>query len=165
MLFQLMELTLPYQVDCYTLLQENSTNTENSLRGVFSRATDFSPCVLLLRHLEALMYITQQLDPTQGATFRSPLFGKLTNQLPQEPRIALVLQECLDGLLQPWRLTGHPLVVVGTTSTAQECSPGLLGCFKHEISIEVGYALCPSTLFQAKTHSPRMSFNVAKSGG
>jgi peroxin-6 len=58
---------LPHQVDCYTLLQENSTHTENFLRVVFSQATDSSPCVLLLRHLEALMYITQQLDPTQGA--------------------------------------------------------------------------------------------------
>ena len=58
----------PHQVDCYTLLQENSTQTENSLRSVFSRATDFSPCVLLLRHLEALMHITQQIDPTQGET-------------------------------------------------------------------------------------------------
>jgi len=56
-----------HQVDCYTLLQENSTRTENSLRGVFSRATAFSPCVLLLRHLEALMHITQPPDPTQGA--------------------------------------------------------------------------------------------------
>ncbi|KAF9646869.1 AAA-domain-containing protein [Thelephora ganbajun] len=107
-----------FEVDCYTLLQENSTRTENSLRGVFSQATDFSPCVLLLRHLEAFMHITQQPDPIQ------------------EPRIARVLQECLDGLLQSWRLTGYPLVVVGTTGTAQECSPGFLGCFKHEISIE-----------------------------
>ena len=61
------KLTLFHQVDCYTLLQENSTQTESFLRGVFSRATDFSPCVLLLRHLEALMHITQ-LDPTQGTT-------------------------------------------------------------------------------------------------
>ncbi|KAF9792299.1 AAA-domain-containing protein [Thelephora terrestris] len=107
-----------FEVDCYNLLQENSTRTENSLRGVFSRATDFSPCVLLLRHLEALMHTTQQPDTRQ------------------EPRVAHVLQECIDGLLQPWRLTGHPLVVVGTTSTSQECSPGLLGCFKHEINVE-----------------------------
>jgi hypothetical protein len=61
---------LPYQVDCYTLLQENSTHTENYLRGVFSQATGFSPCVLLLRHLEALMQIAQRLDSTQGATTR-----------------------------------------------------------------------------------------------
>lgn len=57
-----------HQVDCYSLLQENSTRTENSLRGVFSRATDFSPCVLLLRHLEALMHTTWQPDTRQGAT-------------------------------------------------------------------------------------------------
>jgi hypothetical protein len=59
---------LSHQVDCYSLLQENSTRTENSLRGTFSRATDFSPCVLLLRHLEALMHTTQQPDTRQGAT-------------------------------------------------------------------------------------------------
>lgn len=78
MLFQWPSLHLPYQVDCYTLLQENSTQTENSLRGVFSRATDFSPCVLLLRHLEAVMHITQQLDPTQGAMMAG-FFGELIN--------------------------------------------------------------------------------------
>lgn len=55
------------QVDCYTLLQENSTRTENSLKGVFSKATNFSPCVLLLRHLEALTYIMQPPGSTQGA--------------------------------------------------------------------------------------------------
>jgi len=53
-------------VDCFTLLQENSTRTENSLRGAFSQAANCSPCVLLLRHLEALMHITQVPDPTQG---------------------------------------------------------------------------------------------------
>ena len=65
-----------------------------------------------------------------------------------------VLQECLDGLLQSWRLTGYPLVVVGTTSNTQECSPGLLGCLKHEISVEVGYCTCLTTQFSCKTQSP-----------
>ena len=65
-----------------------------------------------------------------------------------------VLQECLDGLLQSWRLTGYPLVVVGTTSNTQECSPGLLGCLKHEISVEVGYCTCLTIQFSSKTQSP-----------
>jgi peroxin-6 len=65
-----------------------------------------------------------------------------------------VLQECLDGLLQSWRLTGYPLVVVGTTSNAQECSPGLLGCLKHEISVEVGYGTYITPQFSSKTQSP-----------
>ena len=44
-------------------------------------------------------------------------------------------------------------MVVGTTSTAQECSPGLLSCLKHEISIEVGYGLSPSP-------TPSLTWNV-----
>lgn len=61
------------------MLQENSTRTEHSLRGVFSRATDCSPCVLLLRHLEALMHIAQAQDPTQGA--RSAIHILITDSL------------------------------------------------------------------------------------
>ena len=56
-----------HQVDCFTVLQENSTRTEGSLRGAFSQAANCSPCVLLLRHLEALMHIAQVPDLTQGA--------------------------------------------------------------------------------------------------
>jgi peroxin-6 len=45
----------------------------------------------------------------------------------------------MDELRQPWKLTGYPVVIVGTTCDPAKCSPGILAAFKHEIVFDVRY--------------------------
>lgn len=55
-----------YQVNCYDLLGENDTKTEGLLRARFEQATSCSPCVLVMRHLEAFMQTTQPAEAGKG---------------------------------------------------------------------------------------------------
>ncbi len=47
------------QVDCYELLEETDTRTEATLQVRFEQASRMTPCLLVLRHLEALSQTTQ----------------------------------------------------------------------------------------------------------
>ena len=48
------------EVDCYDLIGENDTKTEGTLRVRFEQASQCSPCILVLRKLEAFAQSTQQ---------------------------------------------------------------------------------------------------------
>ncbi|KZV91614.1 AAA-domain-containing protein, partial [Exidia glandulosa HHB12029] len=104
-----------YEVNCYDLLGESEAATEGTLRARFERAAECAPCVLLLRHLEALARNSQVLE-----TGRDPL-------------VVAALRSCIDDLRAAWRTSEFPVFVLGTTSDADKLPPSLLGCFKHEI--------------------------------
>ncbi|KAA1478381.1 AAA-domain-containing protein [Dentipellis sp. KUC8613] len=104
------------EVDCFDIVVEDITKAEAILRARFDQATLCAPCVLVLRHLEAL--------------------SLSTNTAGREPVLVNVLSELVNGLQGPWRLSGYPTLAVGTTSDLPRVSATLLSCFKHEISIE-----------------------------
>jgi len=54
------------QVDCFSLIGENNTKTEGTLRVRFDQACACSPCILVLRNIEALIQSTQPLDAGKG---------------------------------------------------------------------------------------------------
>lgn len=124
-------------MDCFDLIGDNDIQTEGTMRTRFEKAASCSPCIFLLRHIDALMQTTQTLEPGKGMLLTSCTFTRLIDVPHTEPYIASVLRECLDELQQPWKLTGYPVIVAGTTSDPAKCSPGLLACFKHEIAFEV----------------------------
>lgn len=51
------------QVNCYALIGENDNQTEGTLRARFDKATSCSPCLLVLRHVDALSQTTQGSEP------------------------------------------------------------------------------------------------------
>ncbi|EIN07593.1 AAA-domain-containing protein [Punctularia strigosozonata HHB-11173 SS5] len=106
------------EVDCYQIIGENDTQTEGTLRARFEKAAMCSPCILVLRHVDALAQTTQAQDA-----------GK-------DPTITAALNDCIDSLNETWKLTGYPVVVVGTTSNPNMVATHLMSCFKHEISME-----------------------------
>jgi hypothetical protein len=61
----------------------------------------------------------------------------LTNYALAEPAIVNVLRDSLVGMQSNWRLTGYPVIVIGTTSESGRVPPSLLSCFKQEIVFEV----------------------------
>ncbi|KAI0948498.1 hypothetical protein AcV7_009223 [Taiwanofungus camphoratus] len=107
-----------FEVSCYDILGENDAKTEGTLRARFERAASCSPCILLLRHIDALSQTTQGLEP-----------GK-------DPSVADTLRECMTSLQQSWALTSFPILVVATTSNPDRVPPRVLSYFKHEITFE-----------------------------
>ncbi|KAH9056622.1 AAA-domain-containing protein [Lactarius vividus] len=107
-----------FEVNCYDFLGENDTKTEGLLRVRFEQATSCSPCVLVMRHLEAFAQTTQPAEP-----------GK-------DPVIVNVIKELFQDLYGSWRLTGYPILVFGTTTEPGRVPPNLVSCFKHEVDFE-----------------------------
>lgn len=54
-----------------------------------------------------------------------------------ESPIGAVLRECLDELHNGWKLTGHPVLLFGTTAEPARVPLGVQTCFKQEIVFEV----------------------------
>ena len=110
------------------------------LRVKFEQASTCTPCLLVLRHLEALTQTTQTVEGKKGIDrfmesypFHLPVF------LRQDSQIVTALRECMDGIQTSWKTTGYPLIVVGTTSASGSLPVGLASCFKQEILFEVSY--------------------------
>ncbi|KAF5330107.1 hypothetical protein D9758_018140 [Tetrapyrgos nigripes] len=105
------------EVNCYDVIGENDAKTEGFLRARFENASTCSPSVLILRHLEAFSQTTQS-EP-----------GK-------EPIIVNALRDCIKQAQRSWKVTGHPTVIIGTTSQSDRVPNGLLSCFKHEVEFQ-----------------------------
>lgn len=105
-------------LDCYDLLGETDVKTEGNLLARVERAAACTPCMLVLRHIEALARKSQAVETGQ------------------EPTIAATLQEAIRIASYAWKKTGYPLVVVGTASDADKVPVSVLGCFKEELAIE-----------------------------
>ncbi|CAK5264057.1 unnamed protein product [Mycena citricolor] len=98
------------EVDCFDLLGETDIKTEGTLRARFDKAEECSPCVLLLRHLEALCS-----DPNKD----SPIFA--------------ALRDCIQTVQKCWKPSGHPVLVFGTISALDQVPVAMLSCFKHRV--------------------------------
>ncbi|KAI1788454.1 AAA-domain-containing protein [Ganoderma leucocontextum] len=107
-----------FEVDCYDVIGDTDAKTEGTLQARFERAADCSPCILLLRHIDAFAQSTQAQEP-----------GK-------EPAVAEALRDCIASLQPSWNLTGFPVVLVGTTDSHERVPPKILSCFKHEVVFE-----------------------------
>ncbi|KAH8829712.1 AAA-domain-containing protein [Flagelloscypha sp. PMI_526] len=107
------------EINLFNIINDTAIRTEGSLRARFDQAKDCCPCIIVLRHLDALTQTTQGLEP-----------GK---ELP----LASVLSECLQDLQGKWNATGFPVVVTGTTSIPEKIPQELLNHFKHNIKFEV----------------------------
>lgn len=112
-------LRLDDQLDCYDLLGETDVKTEGNLSARFERAASCTPCVLVLKHIEALARKSQTLETGQ------------------EPTITAVLEDCFNTARSAWVSSGYPLVCVATVTDPDKVPASLLGLFKEELSIEV----------------------------
>lgn len=107
-----------FELDCYDLLGETDVKTEGNLLARVERAAACTPCVLLLKHIEGLARKSQAVETGQ------------------EPTISATLQQSLQTAQDSWKLSGNPLVIVGTTADPDKIPISVLGCFKEEMSIE-----------------------------
>ncbi|PPQ98809.1 hypothetical protein CVT24_003363, partial [Panaeolus cyanescens] len=107
-----------FEIDCYDLLGDTDTKTEGTLRARFEQAKACTPCLLVLRHLEAFSTNTQD------------------SQSDKDSVTVMALRDCIDDMKSAWKLTGYPLILVGTISESSSSSSTLLSSFKQEILFE-----------------------------
>ena len=67
------------QLNCFDVVGENDTHTEGFLRARFEKASLCSPCILVLRHIDALSQITQNSETGKGTYFISPHLADVLN--------------------------------------------------------------------------------------
>ncbi|KAE9389752.1 AAA-domain-containing protein [Gymnopus androsaceus JB14] len=133
------------EVNCYDIIGETDIKTEAFLRARFENAIACSPCMLVLRHLEAFAQSTQR--PENG----------------KEPVIVNVVRDCIQSAHHAWKSSGYPVITCGTTSMVERVPTGLLSCLKHEVSFEAPdeqerYRVL-DTLLQSMVISPDVSLS------
>ena len=124
-------------MDCYDLIGENDAKTEGTLQARFERASSCSPCILLLRHIDAFAQSTQGQEPGKGSPLISPTTQHSDANTTLEPAVAEAIRDCIAGLQPSWNLTGFPVLLFGTTDIPERVPPKILSCFKHEVAFEV----------------------------
>ncbi|CAG8465584.1 12000_t:CDS:10 [Ambispora gerdemannii] len=107
-----------YEVNCFDFAGETDAKIETSIRARLHNAITYSPCVFLLRHVEALARKSAVLETGQ------------------EPTVSVTLQDCFKQLVGSFKRIGHPVLVIGTTSDIEKIPASVIGCFRHQISFE-----------------------------
>ncbi|KAG9287545.1 hypothetical protein G9A89_019606 [Geosiphon pyriformis] len=107
-----------YEVNCFDFAGETDAKTEASLRTRIHNSMTYSPCVFLLRHIDALAKKSAVLETGQ------------------EPTIAITLQDCFKLLVDSFSTVGHPVLVVATTGDIEKIPASVIGSFRHQIVFE-----------------------------
>jgi len=63
------------QINCYDILGESDVKTEATLQVRLEQARECSPCLLVMRHLEALSQTTQAAEPGKGMETKLVVVG------------------------------------------------------------------------------------------
>ncbi|ORY82658.1 P-loop containing nucleoside triphosphate hydrolase protein [Protomyces lactucae-debilis] len=103
------------EVNCYHLVGETDVKTEAYLRFRFEKAGACSPCILLLRNIDALAKKKDDMESGQESAMR------------------FVLADCLKRVAVD--AGEFPVAVVATTSEKDKVPDGILGCFRHEVEM------------------------------
>ncbi|KDE02293.1 hypothetical protein MVLG_07138 [Microbotryum lychnidis-dioicae p1A1 Lamole] len=131
------------ELDCYDLIGESDVKTEGHLRARIDNALSCSPCIMLLRNIEALARKSQALETGQ------------------EPAMTTVLKECFATARQGWKTSGFPVIIIATTCDIEKLPRGVLGAFKEEIAIEAPNEAERLTILRSLTRSSVIAPDVS----
>ncbi|KAG0340210.1 peroxisomal assembly protein [Podila humilis] len=106
------------EVNCFDIASDTDAKTEVALRAKFDKAIACGPCILLLRHIDALARKSVALETGQ------------------EPILSTVLKDCFTQLGEAFKTMGHPVTVIATTGDIDKVPTSVLGCFLHEIGFD-----------------------------
>ncbi|KAJ2163170.1 peroxisomal assembly protein [Coemansia sp. RSA 552] len=111
-----------YELNCFDVLSDTEDKTAQVLQMYFQNARRYTPCILHLRAVDALV----QASNTQSG-----------QETPDDLPIARVLKACVASAAQAHRDTGHPLIVIATSSQPDKVPASLATAFRHEIELPV----------------------------
>ncbi|KAI7825209.1 P-loop containing nucleoside triphosphate hydrolase protein [Gamsiella multidivaricata] len=106
------------EVNCFDIASDTDAKTEVAVRARFDKAVACGPCILLLRHIDALARKSVALETGQ------------------EPILSTVLKDCFTQLGDAFKTMGHPVTVIATTGDIDKVPTSVLGCFLHEIGVD-----------------------------
>lgn len=124
------------QVNCYDLIEDKDSVTEGVLRARFSKAAESSPCILILRYLDALSQTTEVKE--HGKRLSQPNQTQLELIACVDPPLTNAIRECISELQESWKETSYPVIVCGTCTEVDHVHISLRSIFKHEINFHVG---------------------------
>eukprot|EP01127_Copromyxa_protea_P002913 TRINITY_DN12832_c0_g1_i1.p1 TRINITY_DN12832_c0_g1~~TRINITY_DN12832_c0_g1_i1.p1 ORF type:complete len:890 (-),score=146.22 TRINITY_DN12832_c0_g1_i1:59-2527(-) len=112
-----------HKVNCYSLLGQGESETEENLKRTFKKISQYSPSILLLDHIEAL---------EKSGTFEPT----------QEPPIANTLKECIKLLEDRNRSQSSqgafPILLLATCSeTPESLATTLRSSFRQEVVLQI----------------------------
>ncbi|KAI8324891.1 AAA-domain-containing protein, partial [Martensiomyces pterosporus] len=111
-----------YELSCFDILADTEDKTAQVLQVYFQNASRYTPCVLHLRHIEALAQATNAPPGQENA-----------DDLP----ISRVLKSCIEAIPRAHRETGFPVLVVATSNQPDKIPTSLAAVFRHEIELSV----------------------------
>ncbi|KAF9123150.1 peroxisomal assembly protein [Mortierella sp. 14UC] len=106
------------EVNCFDIASDTDAKTEVAVRAKFDKAVACGPCILVLRHIDALARKSVALETGQ------------------EPILSTVLKDCFMQLGDAFKTMGHPVTVIATTGDIDKVPTSVLGCFLHEIGFD-----------------------------
>ncbi|GAA5959373.1 hypothetical protein JCM21900_000707 [Sporobolomyces salmonicolor] len=107
------------ELDAFDLIGDTDAKTEGRLRALaVDKALACAPCVLMLRNVEALARKSQTLETGQ------------------EPPMTTILRDCFSTIRSGFTASGHPVIILGTTTDVDKLPTGVLGLFKEELAVE-----------------------------
>nr|ODN94085.1 hypothetical protein L203_00260 [Cryptococcus depauperatus CBS 7841] len=104
-------------VECWDIVGDTEAMTSGTLLARLAKAISCSPSILILHHIEALA-------------------NKSDNSLSRPPLIVKTVQEILRDAKKGSSEGGWPIIVLGTTSDADNIPIDLQGCFKQHIELK-----------------------------
>ncbi|BFZ63652.1 peroxisomal assembly protein [Saitoella coloradoensis] len=103
-----------FEINAYEIVGETSAKTEAYLRARIERAGGYAPCLVLLRHVEALG--RKKADNENGESFGREIIA--------------------EALEETRKLAGEfGVALVGTTSEKEKVGEGVVAAFRHEIEV------------------------------
>ncbi|KAJ3288504.1 peroxisomal assembly protein [Borealophlyctis nickersoniae] len=106
------------EFNCFDLGGDTEARSEAFLQIYFEKAVATSPCVLILRQIDA--FARQNVGAEQG----------------DEPPIINVLAECFQMVNDSFAEMGHPVLIVATTSDLEKVPVNLQALFPHQVLLE-----------------------------
>ncbi|KAJ3149447.1 peroxisomal assembly protein [Geranomyces variabilis] len=107
------------EVNAYDILGDTDAKTEAFLQVHFHKAIATGPCILVLRHLDALA------KKSTG-----------TVEDGEEPPATAFLSNALEMVAKSYKKTGHAVIVVGTTSDLDKVPVGMQSLFRQQVLCE-----------------------------
>ncbi|TPX72904.1 hypothetical protein SpCBS45565_g00272 [Spizellomyces sp. 'palustris'] len=108
------------EINAYDIIGDTDAKTESFLQIQFEKAAATAPCVLILRHVDALA-------KKPGAAAAEP---------GDEPTVTKVLSEYLTMISESFKTSGHAVMVVGTTADLDKIPTGMQALFRHHLLCE-----------------------------
>ncbi|EIW85301.1 AAA-domain-containing protein [Coniophora puteana RWD-64-598 SS2] len=107
-----------FEINCFDVVADSDVNADAMLRFRLDTALASAPCIIALRHVDALIRSTTPLETAK------------------ESEMSMMILEYIDKFKDKWVSTGSPVIVIATVAEHARVPPEVARCFKQELTIK-----------------------------